>query len=82
MRVISTDDLNINWTDFNNYVKQKNNINGYLYNSYNSYKSAVDKELSVYHMRVVDWTTVRGIGAGDIMIESEEHFTWFLLRWS
>ena len=81
MRVISTDELNINWTDFNNYVRQKNSINGYTDESYNMYKSAVDKELSLYQMRVVDWTNVR-FGGGEIMIDSEEHFTWFILRWT
>ena len=81
MRVIPTDELNINWTDFNNYVRQKNSINGRSDESYNRYKSAVDKELALYHMRVVDWTTVRGNG-GEIMIDSEEYFTWFMLRWT
>ena len=82
MRVILTDELNINWTDFNNYVRQKNSINGRSDESYNRYKSAVDKELSLYHMRVVDWTNVRFRGGGEIMIDSEEHFTWFILRWT
>lgn len=72
MREMSTSAVNINWEEFNRYIKEENNAETYA-----EYKAAVSRELGLYQIQVIDW-----YGAGKIRINSEEHFTWFVLRFA
>ena len=72
MREMSTSAVNINWEEFNRYIKEENNTETYA-----EYRSAVSRELALYQIQVIDW-----YGSGKIRINSDEHFSWFVLRWS
>lgn len=68
MREMSTSEVNINWEEFNRYINAE---------TYAEYRLAVSRELGLYQIQVIDW-----YGCGKIRINSEKHFTWFVLRFS